>query len=291
MPEPRSDRVRATFIGSTAILMWATLALLTALSGDIPPFQLTAMSFTLAFAIGLAFWLKQGIPVVSALRLPLKVWTLGILGLFGYHFFYFIALQNAPVVDANLINYLWPVLIVLFSALLPREQLKWFHVVGSMAGFIGAALLVTKGQSFAFESQYAIGYLAALICAFTWSSYSVLSRLFGEIPTHSVGGFCGVTAVLAWVCHGLFESTVLPVGGEWLAILGLGLGPVGLAFFTWDYGVKKGNIKVLGALSYSVPLLSTVLLILCGLAEPSISVIFACLLIVGGAVLAAKDYF
>ncbi|WP_204105899.1 MULTISPECIES: DMT family transporter [Spirulina sp. CCY15215] len=288
---PRSDRLQATLIGATAILMWSTLALLTALSGNIPPFQLTAMSFTIAFAIGVIFWLKQRINIISALKLPLKVWGLGVSGLFGYHCFYFIALQNAPTVDANLINYLWPVLIVLFSALLPGEKLKWFHIIGAIAGFAGAALLVMKGKSFTFESQYAIGYLAALICAFTWSSYSVLSRFFGSIPTHSVGGFCGVTAILAGICHGLFEPTVLPIGREWLAILGLGLGPVGLAFFTWDYGVKKGNIKILGALSYSVPLLSTILLILFGLAEPSSSIILACLLIVGGAVLAAKDYF
>lgn len=291
MSSQQRDRDRATLIGSTAILMWSTLALLTALSGNIPPFQLTAMSFTVAFAIAVVFWLKQGIKPISALRLPLKVWGLGIFGLFGYHFFYFLALQNAPVVEANLINYLWPLLIVLFSALLPGEQLQWFHIVGAIAGFIGAGLLVTKGASFSFDPQYAIGYVAALICAFTWSSYSVLSRLFGTIPTHSVGGFCGVTAILAWICHGFFEPTIFPVKGEWLAILGLGLGPVGLAFFTWDYGVKQGNIKILGALSYSVPLFSTILLIIFGLAEPSISVIFACLLIFGGAVLAAKDYF
>ncbi|MEM9543571.1 MAG: EamA family transporter [Cyanobacteria bacterium P01_E01_bin.42] len=291
MSKQKRHQYHATLIGSTAILMWSTLALLTALSGNIPPFQLTAMSFTVAFAIAVAFWLKQGINIIAVLKLPLKVWVLGIFGLFGYHFFYFLALQNAPVVEANLINYLWPLLIVLFSAFLPGEQLKWFHIIGAIAGFLGAGLLVAKGKSFAFDPQYAIGYLAALICAFTWSSYSVLSRLFGTIPTHSVGGFCGATATLAWICHGFFEPTIFPVGEEWLAIIGLGLGPVGLAFFTWDYGVKKGNIKILGALSYSVPLFSTALLIVCGLAEPSISVIFACLLIFGGAILAAKDYF
>jgi drug/metabolite transporter (DMT)-like permease len=291
MPHQQSDRTRATLMGCTAIVLWSTLALLTALSGNIPPFQLTAMSFTVAFAIALAFWFKQRVNIIAALKLPLKVWILGIFGLFGYHFFYFLALQNAPVVDANLINYLWPLLIVLFSALLPGEQLKWFHVVGAIAGFIGAGLLVVKGKSLSFDSQYAIGYLAALICAVTWSSYSVLSRLFGSIPTHSVGGFCGATAILAWICHGLFEITILPVRGQCLAVLALGLGPVGLAFFTWDYGVKKGNIKLLGALSYSVPLFSTLLLILFNLAEPSLSVVFACILIFGGAVLAAKDYF
>lgn len=284
-------QTRPTAIGSTAILMWSTLALLTKLSGDIPPFQLTAMAFTLASLIGIALWLKQGSSILAALKLPKSVWALGIFGLFGFHFFYFIALQHAPAVEASLITYLWPLLIVLFSALLPNEPLRWFHGVGAVLGFTGAGLLVAKGQTLAFSSQYTGGYLAALVCALTWSSYSVLSRQFGAVPTSAVGGFCLVTAVLAWICHFAIEPTVFPQGLAWFAILGLGLGPVGLAFYTWDYGVKHGNIKLLGALSYAAPLLSTLLLIACGLADASWRVIAACLLIVGGAVFAAGDFW
>jgi drug/metabolite transporter (DMT)-like permease len=248
------------------------------------------MSFTIAFFIGLALWMKKGGNFLNNLKLPKSAWILGILGLFGYHFFYFIALRNAPAVDASLIAYLWPLLIVVFSALLPGEKLRWFHLAGAIAGFIGAGLLVTKGKSLMFDSQYSTGYLAAFVFALTWSSYSVLSRRFGSIPTDAVGGFCGVTAILAWLCHGLFEQTVWSVAGEWLAVICLGLGPIGLAFFTWDYGVKHGNIKVLGALSYAAPLLSTIVLIVCGLAESSWILGLACLLIVGGAVLAAGDF-
>ena len=279
-----------TIIGFTAILMWATLALLTELSGTVPPFQLTAMSFTIAFLIGIIAWVRDGGNPLRHLKLPTVVWGLGITGLFGYHLFYFIALRNAPAVEASLIAYLWPLLIVFFSALLPGERLRWFHGAGAIAGFIGAGLLITKGQSLSFDARYTTGYLAALICALTWSSYSLLSRRFGAIPTHAVGGFCGATAILAWICHLIFEPTVFPMGWEWVAIVCLGLGPVGLAFFTWDYGVKHGNIKVLGALSYTAPLLSTILLIVCGLAEATWSVWLACLLIVGGALLAVIDF-
>lgn len=271
--------------------MWAALALLTKLSGPVPPFQLTAMSFTIAFLIGVATWVRDGGNPVDQLKLPKAVWALGIAGLFGYHFFYFVALQNAPAVEANLINYLWPLLIVLFSALLPGERLRWFHGAGAIAGFIGAGLIMTKGQSFSFDPRYTTGYLAAFICALTWSSYSVLSRRFGHIPTNAVGGFCGATAILAWLCHFLFEPTVWPIGWQWVAVLCLGLGPVGLAFFTWDYGVKHGDIRVLGAVSYTIPLLSTILLIVCGLAEATWAVWLACLLIVGGAFLAVMDFF
>lgn len=286
-----SSTFKATLIGGTAVLLWATLALLTSLSGATPPFQLTAMAFSIAFLIGLILWRRQGGSIWRHLRLPGRVWALGIFGLFGYHFFYFMALRNAPAVEASLIAYLWPLLIVFFSALLPGEKLRWFHWVGALIAFAGAALLVTRGQGLSFEAQYGLGYLAALVCALTWSSYSLLSRRFGAIPTNAVGGFCGATALLALLCHLLFEQTVWPGGVEWLAILLLGLGPVGVAFFTWDYGVKRGNIRVLGAFSYAAPLLSTLLLIAFGLAEPSWLLALACLFIVGGAVLAAGDFF
>ena len=302
---------RGTLVGSTAVLLWGTLATLTVLSGDIPPFQLLAMAFTLATLIGFLPALWRGLPTrvsrsardeegteqearVSNPRykLPPAVWALGIYGLFGYHFAYFMALRLAPPVEANLINYLWPLLIVLLSGLLPGERLGARQVGGALAGFAGAALLVARGGGLRFDGQYALGYAFALACAVIWSSYSVLSRRVGSlgergVPTRAVGGFCAATAALALVCHLLFETTVWPVGWQWAAIVALGLGPVGAAFYVWDYGVKRGNIQTLGVLAYGAPLLSTLLLVAVGLAEPSWTLAAACALIVGGAVIAS----
>lgn len=277
-----------TLVGFSAVLMWATLALLTQWSGALPPFQLVAIAFSLAFTASLAVGWRSGEPLWRCWRLPWRVWLLGVGGLFGYHFFYFFALQHAPVAQASLIAYLWPLLIVLLAALLPGERLRWRHGLGAIAGFGGAALLVTSDGSFQFEFRYALGYSAALLCALIWSSYSVLSRRCGAIPTASVGGFCGVTALLAWLGHALWETTAWPTATGWLAIAALGLGPVGLAFFTWDYGIKRGNLPLLGALAYAAPLLSTLLLVAAGLAEPTGRLAIACGAIVGGAALAAS---
>ncbi len=286
----KQHNFRATLIGTTAVLMWGTLALFTKLSGPIPPFQLTAMAFALAFLIGVGLWLRSDHPITHHLRLPPAAWVVGICGLFGYHFFYFIALQNAPPVAASLIAYLWPLFIVLFSAFLPGERLRWFHVVGAVMGFLGAGLLVTNGASLQWEAAYSLGYLCAVACAFIWSGYSFLSRRLGQVPTSSVGAFCGVTAVLAFLCHLLFEQTVWPQGSQWFAILYLGLGPIGAAFFTWDYGVKHGSLNTLGTLSYAAPLISTLLLVLFGYAQASWFIGLACLLIVGGAGLTAGEF-
>ncbi len=282
--------MRATLIGFTAILMWSLLALLTALSGAVPPFQLAAICFFIATVIGMAS-LASRPGSYRALRQPWPVWLLGIGGLFGYHFFYFTALRNAPAVEAGLIAYLWPLLIVVGSALLPGEKLGWRHVTGTLAGLAGTVLIIA-GKGLSFETQYVFGYAAALACAFIWSTYSLLSRRFDAVPTDAVTGFCAATAALALISHLIWEQTVWPSGlTEWLAVLGLGLMPVGGAFYVWDYGVKHGNIQILGASSYAAPLFSTLILIAAGIGEPSWRIAVACVLITGGAALAAKDLF
>lgn len=278
---------RATLVGGLAIALWSTLALLTTLAGAVPPLQLTAMAFGLAFALSLATWLARGESPMRHLRQPPRVWALGVGGLFGYHVCYFAALSWAPPAAANLINYLWPLLIVMFAGLLPGERLRWWHIAGAVSGLAGCALLIGGGA--AFDGRFVAGYAAALAAALAWSSYSVLSRRFGAVPTDAVGGFCGATAALALVAHLLFEQTRWPDGVQWLAVAAMGVGPVGAAFFLWDHGVKRGDIKALGALSYITPLLSTGLLIAFGRAEPSLNLLLSCVLIVGGAVLASRD--
>ncbi|WP_375594140.1 DMT family transporter [Algihabitans albus] len=284
-----AKRLAATLAGGTAVLLWALLALFTTWASGIPPFQLVSLCFTVAALIGFGVIARKGRAGWQSLRQPAGAWALGSFGLFGYHFFYFMALGNAPAVEASLIAYLWPLLIVVFSALLPGERLRWFHLAGALLGLAGAGLLVTKGQGLAFDTRYGLGYLAAVACALTWSIYSVANRRFGSVPTDTVAGFCAAAALLGFISHALFETWVMPTATQWGAILLLGLGPVGAAFFVWDYGTKHGHIQALGALAYGAPLLSTLLLIAFGQAEATWSVALACGLIVGGALLASLE--
>lgn len=280
---------RATLIGLGAVALWALLAFFTAASGDVPPFQLTAICFFIATLIGLFSLIKQG-KGFATLRQPWPVWLLGVGGLFGYHFFYFTALRNAPPVEAGLIAYLWPLLIILFSALLPDEKLKPHHILGGLIGLAGAALIVSGGGEFSFSANHGFGYAAAGLCALIWSGYSVLSRRFSDVPSDVVTGFCAVSCILALIAHHFMETTVWPSQTfQWIAVFCLGFGPVGLAFYIWDIGVKKGNIQVLGAASYSAPVLSTLVLIATGYSSFTWSIAAATLLVTAGAVVAAKD--
>ncbi len=276
------ERNTATWIGFGAVLLWSALALMTAASGRMPPFELAALTFAIGGTAGLAYAALRG--RLGALRQPWNVWLVGVGGLFGYHALYFAALRSAPPAQASLVAYLWPLLIVLMSAALPGERLRPKHVVGAAMGFCGAALLMGGG----FGPPQPGLWLAAG-CALLWSSYSIASRFLKEAPTEAVAGFCLVTAALAELCHLAFETTVWPGRmSEVAAIVGLGLGPVGLAFYLWDHGVKRGDIRLLGVGAYAAPVLSTILLVLAGFAPATRTLGLACAAIVGGAFVASR---
>jgi len=279
----------ATLIGFSAILLWSLLSLLTVASGTVPPFQLAAMTFAIAGMMGAATWMfRPG--AAAALRQPAHVWALGIFGLFGYHALYFMALRLAPPAEAQLVNYFWPVLIVLLSSFLPGEHLRLHHFAGAMIALAGTVLLFLSRGGITFAQAYLPGFAAAFIAAFIWAIYSVMSRRNAAAPTDVVVGFCLATAALAAIFHVALEQTQWPqTPGQWLAVLGLGIGPVGAAFYAWDIGMKRGDIRVLGVASYLAPLLSTAFLMLAGYAAPSVWLGLAAILIAGGGILAAKD--
>ncbi len=208
----------STLIGFAAILTWSFLAYLSTAAGPVPPFQLAAMTFFLGGMVGAASWLfRPG--AVKALRQPWQVWALGVASLCIYHCAYFFAIQSAPPVEASLIAYLWPLLIVVFAAFLPGEKLRPHHLIGVLLGLAGAVVVITKGGQVGLADGIRPGHLIALFCAFVWSGYSVLSRRFGAVPTDVVAGYCLITAAVALVLHLGLETTVVPqTPGQWAAI-------------------------------------------------------------------------
>ena len=284
MSDTRSVRV-ATAIGGGAIVLWSTFAVMAVIGRNIPAFQLLALAFAVSGLSGLVVAAIRRTPFP---RIPARVWAVGIGGLFGYHLFFFLALRNAPPVEANLVNYLWPLLIVVISGLLPGERLRPRHVIGAILGLIGTTMLI-GGGTLVFHPADAWGFGLAALSAFIWAAYSVLSRRFGEVPTVAVAGYCTVSAILALCAHAGLETWVWPNKWEWLLVAALGFGPMGGAFYAWDVGMKKGDIRALGGLAYVAPLLSTLFLILGGFGVATVGVAIAAALIVGGGWLASAD--
>ena len=275
---------RATGAGCLALLLWASLAVLSRAAAGIPPFQLAAMTFAVSGATGLVWLGVRG--ELGALCVPGLAWLHGVGGLFGYHALFFAALAYAPVAEANLLNYAWPLLIVLLSAPLLGLRLTARHVMGVVTGLTGCLLLLARGA--AFTAAVLPGYACALGAALTWAFYSVLSRRMRAVPTRAVIGFCAASAVLAALTHLAFETTAVPDRAALLAVVALGCGPVGAAFLLWDHGMKWGDPRLLGALAYATPVASTLLLGLAGYASLSLFTAAAVLLVAAGGCIAAS---
>lgn len=285
-------RTRATLFGFTAVLMWGVLALFSKLAGDVPPFQLVGMGFLIGGLVGVVSWPFRPGAARVLVQHPPRVWIHNVLGLFGSHSLYFMAIQNAPVVEASLISYLWPLFIVLFAGFLPGERLRRHHVAGVALGLIGAYMVVSKGQSLTLSEGLQLGHIIAVPYAMYWAAYSVSIRRYGKIPSDIVAGFCVATGVTALVAHMFLETTAWPLDAtQWLAIAGLGILPMGAAFYAWDFGMKHGDPMVLGAASYAAPLISTAVLLAAGFGAFHWSLAAGCLLITCGALIAAKEMF
>jgi drug/metabolite transporter (DMT)-like permease len=273
----------ATLAGCGALALWAFLAVLARMAAGVPPLQLTALGFAIGGALALAVVAARG--RLGLLRQGPRAWAHGVGGLFGYHALYFAALALAPAVEANLLNYLWPLLIVLLSGPVLGMRLGPRRLAGVGLGFAGCAVLVGAGASF--PAGAAWGFAAAVGCAVVWAVYSVTSKRMAGVPTEAVAGFCVATALLAGAASLAFEAPVMPDAGQWAAVALLGAGPLGAAFFLWDAGMKRGDPRLLGTLAYAVPVASTLLLVAAGEGALDARVGIAALMVAGGGLLAA----
>jgi drug/metabolite transporter (DMT)-like permease len=277
---------RATALGAVAVLLWSALALLTVGAKRLPPFQLLALTFGMAGVLGILLAVARRKSLAAAARAYPQALALASAALAGYHLCYFVALRNAPAVDASLIAYLWPLLIVLFAGI-AHGGLRPAHLAGAALGLLGTWLVVSMRGALALDPAHALGYAAAVGCALIWSAYSVANRRFAAAPVDIVTLACLATALIGAAVHLIVERSVAPLPLEWLAVAFLGLGPVGAAFFLWDYGTKHGNLPLLGVFSYAAPVLSTLLLVAAGGAEPGWQLAAGALLVGGGAALAS----
>ncbi|MDO8388498.1 MAG: DMT family transporter [Polaromonas sp.] len=283
--------MKSNLLALGAIALWATLATFGVALSQVPPFLLTGLALLVGSLIA---WPLSGFQL-SRWKVPLSTLALGVYGLFGFHFLLFLALRHAPPVQANLVNYLWPLLmVVLAPVFLPHMTLRPVHLVAALLGFAGAAVVILGGA----EATNSVGsgpawgqtwgYLPALGSAFIWASYSLLTRRVAAFPTAAIGGFALISGLLSLLCHSLLEPATPLSGRDWLLIVVMGLGPMGAAFFLWDKALKLGDARHIGILSYLTPLASTALLMTVSGRPLTWSVALAATMIVGAAVVGTR---
>ena len=277
----------ATILALVTIGLWSFLALLGSRVSYLPPFLVVGIALCVSGLIGMTR--------ISGWRVPLITFLVGVGGIFGYHFLYFSSLKFAPPVEASLMNYLWPLLIVLLSPLfLPGYTLRIHHLVGALIGLGGAALILTGGK-IGLDLANMKGYLLAASAALVWASYSLMTKRLKPFPTAAVGGFCLASGLLSlgayWISSRGAAAAPALTPTDWIYLVLLGAGPMGAAFFTWDAALKRGDPRVIGSLAYLTPLTSTLVLVLLGGHTLTWISGLAMCLIVAGAVIGSLDLF
>lgn len=275
--------MRSDLAALAAVILWGSLAAIAVALNNIPPLLMTGLGLIIGSIISLpvaGFKIRRILP-------SYKMLLVGVYGLFGYHAALFAGLQNAPSVQANLVNYLWPVLIVLLAPLIVvGSKIGLSHVIASILGFSGAALAILSGAELV--SGFAVGYLFAFIAALIFSSYSLLIKRFSHSPTAAVGGYSLVGGLLAVGAHFVFEQPVEISQGQWIWLVLLGLGPLGGSFYLWDYAMKHGSAQRVGTIAFLTPVLSTTILLVVSGQNLTISIGLAALLIVAAAVVGSR---
>ncbi|MCO5358650.1 DMT family transporter [Acidovorax kalamii] len=275
--------MQANLYALGVIALWASLASLGVSLTHVPPFLLTGIALIIGSVPAWPFVLRDP----SQWRIPLRTLALGVYGLFAYHFLLFIALRHAPPVEANLVNYLWPLFIVVLSpVVLPGVALRLPHVLAALLGFGGAAIAIAGGREL--SGTLAWGYLPALAAAFIWATYSLLTKRVAAFPTTAIGLFGLVSGVLSLLCHVALEPAASLQPRDWALLAVLGLGPLGASFFMWDKALKLGDARHIGILSYITPLASTALLIVVSGRQFSASIALATVMIIGAAILGMR---
>ncbi len=273
-----------------AIALWATLASLGLALRHLPPFFLTGVALLIGSTLALPFVVRNP----QQWRIPPATLALGVYGLFGFHFLLFIALRHAPAVEANLVNYLWPLFMVVLAPLLLRNvQLRGVHIVAALLGFAGAAIAILgaatpSAAGGASAGPWAWGYVPALGSALIWASYSLWTQRVPAFSTAAVGLFGLVSGVLSLLCHWALEPVVTLQNQDWWLLLAMGLGPLGAAFFLWDKALKLGDARQIGILSYITPLASTALLMVVAGRPFSWSIVLAAVMIIAAALLGTR---
>lgn len=284
--------MKANLYALGAIALWATLAALGVSLSHVPPFLLTGLSLLIGSVIALPLLRHD----LNQWRVPISTLALGVYGLFGFHFLLFIALRHAPPVEANLVNYLWPLFMVVLSPLLlPDIQLRSAHVAAALLGFAGAAMAIlgasigepgraSEASGTIAAGGWSWGYLLALASGLIWASYSLLTKRVKPFPTAAIGLFGLLSGLLSLLCHWLLEPAIQLSGNDWILIVLMGLGPLGAAFFLWDRALKLGDARHIGILSYLTPLTSTMMLLAVTHRPLTWPIALATVMIVGAAV-------
>jgi drug/metabolite transporter (DMT)-like permease len=252
------------------ILLWAATPLLvTGLARTLPVFEITflATGFAVLAFVALVSARAQWTRFRDYSRRDLRVMIMmGATGIFPYTTLYYLAFALAPAAagEINIINYIWPVWILILSPLLLAERLTARKLVGIVLSFCGVYVIVSGGRFIRFDPAQWPAYTSAGCGAFFWGLFSVLGKrnrfeLLTAMLVYNLAAF----ACFGVLCFAAVEF-VVPGPGEWLLLACLGGLVNGAGYFFWLLALRSGDTAGISSAVYLTPFVALVYLTAAG---------------------------
>ncbi len=236
---------KATAVGQLGLCMWAIVSALMSLVTRLPSLEILLFIFIISLLCSCTF-LSINKSWHSIKSKPLSLWLFNIIGICGSATLFVLASKNAPQAHVNLINYLWPTLIILAAPLLPNEKFEAKYLISAILAFAGIAILLTQGQGLhALDFHYSKGYIYAFCSALSWASYTLTARGHTQQTHETIGLYCGIGAIAILASHPTLEFIIKPTYKELLLLIYMGITSHNLAYMCWGHGVSKGNLDYL----------------------------------------------
>jgi len=278
-----------TCVGALAIPLWATWPALALRTLEMPAFECLTIAFLFgSIALGCARRSTDTGASQNASQAPWPSWIPAIacaLGLCGSNAFHILATHHIPAAEANLISYLWPVMIVGIGAMLGLFRLRPRQIVGLVLGFAGAMIL-TGGGAIALSFE---GIALALLSGVSWALYCVFRLMWKGAGGPVLARGCALSTGLCFGMHLLLEPTVIPSAGGLAAAAAVGIVPLAFGNLLWDEGFRRGDSQLLAVMAYATPLCSALFLTVIGLESFTWTLGMGALVIIAAGMLSRSD--
>lgn len=271
------------------VLIWSTMApMAKVLVNQIPDMEVLFVGALFAFLFLLGYnVVRSKVRILTTIsgKAIRNMIGLGFLGLFLYSALYYYGIRQLTSQEACILNYLWPIMTVLFTSILLKEKLSTGKILGLLCSFAGIVIL-SVGGGHSNGSHVFLGIAACVIAAACYGMFSALNKKADYDQD--------ITMMILWltvaVCSGIYGMIFgdwMPISGStWLGLLWLGVVVDAIAYLLWALAINGSeNTASIANLAFLVPLLSMVLSVVF-LKEPfQIRTLLAMAFIIGGILL------
>ncbi len=273
-----------TGIGALAIPLWATWPALALNTFEIPTLEMLTIVFSVGWAVLNCLERHDGQSGAASMRSWVPAVAFG-LNLCASNICFVLAIHRIPAAQANLISYLWPVMIVVFGASMGLFRLRPLQLVGLALGLLGAVILIWDGRL----SMSAIGMALALASGAFWTAYCLFRLVWQGEARNVIGRGCGIAAVIAATLHCILEPNIIPGTGAFASAAVIGILPLGVGNLVWDEGFRRGDRQFLTVFAYATPLCSALLLAALGIGALSWNLLVGAVVIGSAGVLSRTN--